>query len=289
MRFLIHQNSRQGGRHDNQDRVGYVHSRQSLLMIVCDGMGGHAHGEVAAQYVMEYLAGAFRVEALPKLKDPAGFLQSTFLKAHDALIGHASARGLNEVPKTTCVACVVQEGCATWAHAGDSRIYHFRDGQLRTRSEDHSFVQSMIDDGAITVEQAKTHPDRHKVYSCIGNVVPPQVAVSIGASLRPGDRILLATDGIWGALAEETLLSAMNATSVVAALDVAMDIAEMQGGGFADNLSGILFEWIGESGLFDTAGSQEVQGAQVVKDADIDLALHAMSLAAQVWSSKAGR
>jgi len=145
MRFSIFQESRKGGREANQDRTGYAYTRDALLMVIADGMGGHLHGEVASQIAAQLLTEAFQREAKPKLADPFGFLQKSITDAHFALGDYAKARRLIESPRTTCVACVVQDSTAFWAHVGDSRLYHIREGRIQAQTRDHSRVQMLVD------------------------------------------------------------------------------------------------------------------------------------------------
>ena len=137
MRFTIYQESRQGGRHNNEDRTTYCYSRDALLMVVADGMGGHHYGEIAAQIAVQTLADTFQREARPLLTDPFRFLQKSMSNAHHAILDYASRHRLRDTPRTTCVACVVQDSIAYWAHAGDSRLYLMRNGKVQAQTRDH--------------------------------------------------------------------------------------------------------------------------------------------------------
>src|SRR3954464_1469581 len=128
MRFSIYQESREGARKVNQDRVGYCYSRDAVLMVVADGLGGHLQGDLAAHLVVQFMIEAFQRTARPRLADPTAFLQAGIIDAHLALVTHALERELPETPRTTCVAAIVQDGMAYWAHVGDSRLYHLREG-----------------------------------------------------------------------------------------------------------------------------------------------------------------
>ena len=130
MRFTIFQESRKGSRKVNQDRIAYTYSRDTLLLVVADGMGGHAGGEIAAQIAVRLFIERFQQEAKPILKNPLKFLQDSMLRAHAALGSYANQFSMLETPRTTCVACIVQAGHAYWAHVGDSRLYLFRQGGL---------------------------------------------------------------------------------------------------------------------------------------------------------------
>jgi serine/threonine protein phosphatase PrpC len=243
MRFTLFQASRQGGRPYNQDRVAYSYSRDALLMVVADGMGGHLHGEVAAQIAVQYLAEEFQNQALPSLIDPAGFLSRGLLHVHDAINDYSDRNNLMESPRTTCVACVVQDGVATWGHVGDSRLYLFRGARLLTRTRDHSAVQRLIDEGIITEMQALTHPDRNRVYSCLGGYIVPEVEVSESFSLQEDDTLLLCTDGLWSMLNAEEMLATLRAYSPGRALQHMMDHAEFRGGEGGDNLTALIMNW----------------------------------------------
>src|SRR5688572_6970303 len=205
MRFTIFQDSQLGDRDGNEDRVGYSYSRDVLLMVICDGMGGHAQGEVAAEIAVNEITRRFQQEARNKLQRPFEFLVSAIQSAHRAIVAYAVEKSMLECPRTTCVTCVVQGGRAYWAHAGDSRLYVLRKGELAARTQDHSKIQQMIDSGQITPEAAARHPDRNKIFSCLGGVVPPQIDMGRDFKLEPGDTIILSTDGLWAQVASNVI------------------------------------------------------------------------------------
>ena len=243
MRFSIFQESRKGTRKSNQDRVGYAYTRDALIMMVADGMGGHLHGEVASQIAVQLLTEAFQREAKPKLADPTGFLQKGMTDAHFALGDYAKARNLVESPRTTCVACVVQDGTAYWAHVGDSRLYHLREGRVHLRTRDHSRVQMLVDQGRIREEAVAAHPDRNKIFNCIGANALPQVELASPATLREGDTLLLCTDGVWGSLTGPLITAALQKSEIMKAVPELLDLAELRAGMECDNLSVVAMTW----------------------------------------------
>src|SRR6478609_10036696 len=170
MRFTIFQESLKGQRKINQDRPAYTYSRDTLLLVVADGMGGHAGGEIAAQIAVRLFIERFQQEAKPTLKNPLKFLQDSMVRAHQALGSYANQFSMLETPRTTCVACIVQSTHAYWAHVGDSRLYLFRQGSLIGITKDHSKVQYLVDQGLIGVADMAEHPDRNKVFSCLGGL-----------------------------------------------------------------------------------------------------------------------
>jgi serine/threonine protein phosphatase PrpC len=93
-------------------------------------------------------------------------------------LDYAARHKLNDSPRTTCVACVVQDNIAYWAHAGDSRLYLMRDGRVIAQTRDHSRIRLLIDEGMISEAQAAVHPDRNKIYSCLGSPTPPEIEFS---------------------------------------------------------------------------------------------------------------
>jgi serine/threonine protein phosphatase PrpC len=243
VRFTIFQDSRQGDRQGNEDRVGYSYSRDVLLMTIADGMGGHQDGEVAAELAITEITRRFQHEARNKLRKPAEFLVSAIQSAHRSIVSHAVAHNLLECPRTTIVACIVQNGSAYWAHAGDSRLYVLRNGQLVAATQDHSRVQMMIDSGEITPEMAMRHPERNKIFSCLGGVVPPQIATGREFPLQIGDTIMLSTDGFWAQIPSNILGSMLKKQPLVELLPGLMNEAQRRARGESDNISIVAMTW----------------------------------------------
>jgi serine/threonine protein phosphatase PrpC len=243
MKFTIYQASRQGGRKNNQDRVAYSYSREALLMVVADGMGGHMHGELAAQIAVQTLTDQFQALAKPRLADPPAFLADTIARAHFAINDYAVQQDLLEIPHTTVVAAVVQDNTAYWAHVGDSRLYLFSDGGLVARTEDHTTVAQMVRDGIISEEEAGIHPERNRVSNCLGGYSTPQVECNAPIPLSDADTMLLCTDGIWGMINVHELSALLHAYTLEDAVRHLMDHAEFRGGEHGDNLSLIAMTW----------------------------------------------
>ena len=243
MRFTIFQDSRTGDRKGNEDRVGYSYSRDVLLMTIADGMGGHIDGEVAAEIAVTEVTRRFQQEARNKLKKPFDFLVSAIQSAHRSIVSHAVEHNLLECPRTTVVSCIVQNGSAYWAHAGDSRLYVLRRGELVAQTQDHSRVQMMIDAGEITPAMAARHPERNKIFSCLGGVVPPQIASGREFPLEIGDTILLSTDGFWAQIPGNILGNMLRKQSLVDLLPGLLTEAHRRAKGESDNLSVVAMTW----------------------------------------------
>ncbi|MBS0320745.1 MAG: serine/threonine-protein phosphatase [Proteobacteria bacterium] len=243
MRFTIFQESRRGSRKVNQDRIAYTYGRDTLLLVICDGMGGHAGGEIAAQICARLFIERFQQEAKPVLRNPLKFLQDTMQRAHAALGSYANQFSMLETPRTTCVAVVVQAGHAYWAHVGDSRFYLFRQGGLIAQTKDHSKVQYLVDQGLIGAHEVVTHPDRNKIFSCLGGLVEPIVDLSKRTPLRNGDVMVLCTDGLWSVMPQNEMATWLTSTPILKTAPQMMREAEKRGGPEGDNLSTIVVRW----------------------------------------------
>jgi serine/threonine protein phosphatase PrpC len=248
MKFNVFHDSRIGRRSMNQDRLDWAHTSEALLLVVCDGMGGHRHGEVAAQLAVQQLMTAFRNAASPRLDDPPRFLNESLRDAHFAINNYAALRAIpiDDAPRTTCVACVIQDGHALWAHVGDSRLYLVRAGRTVKRTLDHSRVQMLIDSGEITAEEARTHPQRNLVFSCLGGDMTPRIDISPAIVLEAGDTLALCSDGAWAPLADR--LEKGFGLPLERAVPFLLDEAEAAAGPGCDNLTLIALRWESAAG-----------------------------------------
>ncbi len=242
MKFSIFQNSRQGPRPYNQDRLAYSYSKESLLMVLADGMGGHRHGELAAEIAVKMMTEAFQLEALPLLSNPAEFLTQQTLRVHEAIELLKVSRGLFEAPRTTIVVAIVQHQYLYTAHVGDSRLYHFRKKRLIYRTSDHSIVQALYRQGSLNKANLAKHPDRHKIYNCLGSETLPKIELSAKRDVKNGDTILLCSDGLWGALSDDDINKILHSAPVSSSITTLLNLAENIAGEVGDNISAIGLE-----------------------------------------------
>jgi serine/threonine protein phosphatase PrpC len=241
MKFAVHQANHIGGRKYNQDRVGYAYTNDALLLVLADGMGGHLHGEIAAQLAVNTFMKAFSKLEQGKAKEPEVFLRATMRAGHDAIIDYAHQEGLGGNPGTTCVAVLVQDGRMWFAHAGDSRFYLLRNDKVASVTRDHSVVQQWFDWGIISAEEMKSHPDRNKITNCLGGVEDMfYVEVSPSEVLQDGDTLLLCSDGFWTPLEEDELVKLLVAPTLNPLLDELIGMAVLREGSHADNTTAIV-------------------------------------------------
>jgi serine/threonine protein phosphatase PrpC len=242
VKYSLVEDSRLGARRINQDRVGQWATPSALLMVVADGLGGHLHGEIAAQIAVEHLGNAFASEARPKLAHPAQFLARSVDAIHPRILREAETRRLSEVPRTVLVACVVQDGYAYWVHIGDSRLYLFRKGRIHARTRDHTLVQQLVDQGRIREEAVSSHPERNRLLQCLGGVQVPRHDAG-SERLDKDDIVLLCSDGFWGPLTQRQMLHALIARPLEIAVPELLDLAETRSGAECDNTSVVAMTW----------------------------------------------
>ena len=162
---------------------------QSPLFCVCDGMGGHAAGEVASSIAVSTIA-----KTAPHEADPARLAAA--VEAANAAIIEASINGLGK-PGMGCTAtCAYIEGSTVAiAHVGDSRAYLLHEGTLIRVTRDHSYVEELVDAGEITADEARVHPNRSVITRALGSD-PAMYADHFSLNIEEGDRLILCSDGL---------------------------------------------------------------------------------------------
>ena len=236
-----------GDRQDNQDRAAVVVSDESALMLVFDGMGGHSDGAKAAETGLKVVQDLFMAATQP-IFDPQGFLYMALAKAHDEVVKLGSELAVDFRPRATCAICLVQEGGAFWAHIGDSRIYQVREGKVLTRSRDHSHVEVLIQEGAISEEEAQDHPMRNFVECCIGGDAPvPDMSLTNRKDLEQGDVLLACSDGLWSGLSDNDMaeIGTPGDNNLVENLKSLSMKALNVNSPYSDNTTGTALRWLG--------------------------------------------
>ena len=237
-----------GDRSDNQDRATVVVAEDAALMLVFDGMGGHSDGARAAETGLQVVQDLFMHVKLPVF-DPQGFLYMALSRAHDEVVNLGQDIAVDFRPRATCAVCLVQEGGAFWAHIGDSRIYLVRDSGVLARSRDHSHVEVLIQEGAITEEEALDHPMRNFVECCIGGDAPvPDMSITGKRNLLPGDVLLACSDGLWSGLTDTDMaqIGLPGDDNLADNLKQLSMQALSANAPYSDNTTGTALRWVGE-------------------------------------------
>ena len=224
-----------GARQEQQDRWGLFPSasRQELLAIVADGMGGHQDGALGAQIVID-AARNFVLDPPKGLHaDPLAALGRLCQQMHDAI------NQQSETARSTVVMVWLAAGRAYWLNVGDSRLYHFRHGRRVMRTRDHSAVQLLMDLGEINEAQMATHPAQNRLYRCLGGEETPKADLGDFA-VQAGDLLALCSDGVWEHVTEIELWSAAQQHGPAGAARLLADEAARRGGATADNTTLVL-------------------------------------------------
>lgn len=235
-----------GHREENQDRVAVAADEHSALLIVIDGMGGHAQGARAAEIALAALLEAFAQTPHP-IFDPLGFLHLALGRAHDEVVKLGNGLGVEARPRATCAICLVQDSAAYWAHVGDSRVYQLRQQRVLERTRDHSHVEVLLREGLITEAEVHGHPMRNYVECCLGgDAALPEMSISTRRRLNSGDVLLLCTDGFWAGVKDEDLVRfGQSATQALRESLLALgNQAVSASAPYSDNTSAAALRWI---------------------------------------------
>jgi serine/threonine protein phosphatase PrpC len=241
MKFSVFQVSRKGGRQKNEDRMGYCYTRSSAIFLLADGMGGHPQGEVAAQLAIQTISTLFQRDAQPVVSDVAAFLDSAALTAHRQILRYAVEKGMSDMPRTTVVVALVQEGAVTWMHCGDSRLYHVRQDDLLCRTRDHSYREQQH--MAPPLLKLNSGVNRNVLFTCLGSPASPVIEIAGPFILQQGDKVLLCSDGLWDGLSEDDIVYHLGQKTVNKAVPDLVEKALKKGGSSSDNVTAIAFEW----------------------------------------------
>jgi len=244
---------------NNEDRyavsahhLGQEDRTPSLFAVICDGIGGHRAGEVAAEMAVETIC---QTVAESDGRQPLETLTQAYSNANHVIREQATNDLAQRGMGATCV-CVWVIGFRLFtASLGDSRLYFVRGDTIRQITTDHTWIQEAIDFGALTPEQAIGHPNAHVIRRYLGaqNPMAPdfrlrlqpeeideQAEANQGMRLLPGDRLLLCSDGLTDLVTKEEMLNALHSRERKAALDYLIGLANSRGG--HDNITVITLE-----------------------------------------------
>jgi protein phosphatase len=243
---------------NNEDRysvasfqVSRDDARPSVFAVVCDGIGGHRAGEVAAELAVNYISQGV---AVSNARKPLKIMETAIEDASRAIAVHSAGKAEEQGMGATCACAWVIENKLFIAYVGDSRIYLMRGNHIRRLTKDHTWVQEAIDKGILTVCQARDHPNVHVIRRHLGGMQSPKVDIRLylegdetdeearqnqGFTLDPGDTVLLCSDGltdlVWDDEILKTVRSKRDFNSAAQAL---VELANQRGG--HDNISVVL-------------------------------------------------
>ncbi len=227
----------QGDRKEQQDRVAILpHATRKgiALVVVADGMGGHTGGALAAEQVI-HTARNNLDHFSPNEDTPNGMLEGAMKEAHTMI---KASRFINEKdPHSTAVMMLLQPGKITWAHCGDSRLYHFRGPDIVSRTVDHSYVEHLLATGKITPEEALNHPNRNVLLTSLGGDDAPVFDFAETHAPQGGDSFVLCSDGLWAYFDDAEMGAIVAGHSARQASEMLIEKARKRAQGSGDNVS----------------------------------------------------
>jgi PPM family protein phosphatase len=188
-------------------------SQQGILLLVCDGMGGAAAGDLAARIAADAIKQQLVGAGSAVTEAPAESLESAVSDANGAVLAEAKAHPATRGMGTTCTAAIVLPDRLFVAQVGDSRAYLLRDGRLRRLTRDQTMADQLVEAGALRPEDVSTYPYRHVLLQAVGTHATIEPARS-EVSLRRGDRILLCSDGLHGPVSDEEIAQILGAGDI---------------------------------------------------------------------------
>ncbi|MGD8999467.1 MAG: protein phosphatase 2C domain-containing protein [Granulosicoccaceae bacterium] len=290
MKVVTAQTNRLGNREMNQDRMTVIESDASILLVVADGMGGHAGGEIAAEIVVDTLSKHFQSSAKP-IRNPRAFLGLAIEAAHRHIVSSAQSRPAPFDPRTTCVTCLVQGQHAWWAHVGDSRLYLLQGNSITQHTEDHSYVQDLYRQGEISKAEMASHPMRNYLTRCLGgDTGVPQIAYGECDKLQANDMLVLCSDGFWSQLGKGQIETLLDKQDIDTHLNELANLAEKHAYPQSDNISAVALRWLG---LGDAAADMPHKQQAVVQetgdnadDTSLNEAIDAITRALEQYSDE---
>lgn len=223
-------------RTQNQDAMGTIQTPSGLLMITCDGMGGHQAGDTAAKMAIQGFSDFFMAKEFSNSQIPNAFIESCKLIDEQILIHAINNLECAGMGTTTVMLLANQEG-VFYAHVGDSRLYHLENGKLKLLTKDHSYVQKLIDLKRITPQEAESHPKKNFIERALGteNYMPDVGNISTLTGNQ--DLFLLCSDGLTNMLSEEEICAVLSSNDFNLDKKASLLIAMANEKGGIDNIT----------------------------------------------------
>ena len=178
----------------NEDYIGVYDTSEGLLIIVCDGLGGNNAGEVASKMSVEAIYSNFSSSGK---SDYLQIIKNSIINANHLLQDKSKMNIDLWGMATTVEVLLLTKDTAYWGHVGDSRIYFWKNGNLKQVTKDHSLVQKLVDDGLLTLKEAENHPNKHIIMRAVGDKPAIDIDLSKQKLNRKDDiKYFICTDGV---------------------------------------------------------------------------------------------
>lgn len=232
----------------NEDRYAYIETPYGELWLVCDGMGGVSGGELAAQLAID----AIRREVDQSLEEggaTSDILLKTAIEEANRVIVLRRQNKMFAQMGTTIVGALFNGDQISIAHVGDSRAYLVRNRKIEQLTNDHTFVQELVDNGKITIEEALNHPQSHVLTRAIGSEAKVDVAVQDlwiwdAPAGENFDKLVLCSDGLYSHVSDDELCKAVAEKSPQRACADLVELAKSRGG--FDNITVCIIPILGQ-------------------------------------------
>lgn len=219
----------------NEDYLGFTHHNDEKLYVIADGMGGHNAGEVASKLAVDTLINGFKGDFI----DEEDTIRSLIVAANEEIYNLSHSKEDYNGMGTTVTACIVKGNQLTIGNVGDSSLYIIKNNIIKKVTKDNSYVQELLDEGKISLEEAKNHPNKNLITRALGTASSIQVDIY----KLPSDGIkyiLLCTDGLSNETDPFEMYEIISNNNAKEACHLLVDKAKANGG--RDNISLILVE-----------------------------------------------
>lgn len=206
LKLSCHSLTNAGKRKENEDYTDYFYDQKRACFVLCDGLGGHGGGAIAARFAVDSVLTDFSAQY-----DRKDFLDYSILKAHAGLRDLQQQKNEKSGMRTTMVMLTLQNQTAQWVHSGDSRLYFFDKGKLAARTCDHSIPQLLVKQGQIREQDIRFHEERNRLFMALGTA-GEEAKYEKGKRryrLRKGQAFLLCTDGFWELIEDNEMESCL--------------------------------------------------------------------------------
>ena len=222
-------------RQRNEDYMESFESQYGHVFVVCDGMGGHVGGEIASRLAASTIKNVFLVNP-NNLTSPSELIEEGIIEANRAVYNKSAEDTSLKGMGTTCILLVIKDGIIFYGHAGDSRLYIIRANKIYQLTKDHSFVQTLVDQGLISDAEAENHPRKNEITKALG--ISPSLVPEIarkGILVYKNDFLILCSDGLSNMVSEREMMETIISSEPFDACNRLVEMANVAGG--TDNIT----------------------------------------------------
>lgn len=222
-------------RQRNEDYMESFECPFGYVFVVCDGMGGHVGGEIASRLAASTIKNVF-LSNPNNLTSPSDLIEEGITEANRAVFNKSTEDASLKGMGTTCVVLVIKDGIIFYGHAGDSRLYIIRNSKIYQLTKDHSFVQSLVDQGLLSDSEAENHPRKNEITKALG--ISPSLTPDIarkGMIVYENDYLILCSDGLSNMVSEREMMETVISTEPFEACNRLVEMANVAGG--TDNIT----------------------------------------------------